>query len=269
MAVLHTWGSLRPWTLSGHFHETDENVLIHINEALSGLPVRVKFLSFEDAESGGLEGVDVVINAGRAGDAWSGGDAWRSAGLIAGITRFVHGGGAFIGVGEPSACGGGDTFFAMAHVLGVDADDGRYACHAKWPVGGTRALPFSVESLGLARDPHIRLVDPDTGILAAEDGAPQATLHPFGRGFGAYLSGFTYSPAAAHALLMLLCRLTGAEAGDCPISDNPAVETAWFPASRTLVALNNSDAQTALRVQWPDGGEEIALAPLEMRFVRR
>ena len=48
VAVLHYWGKLRSWTLSGHFHETYMNDLIHINEALSGLPVDVSFISFED-----------------------------------------------------------------------------------------------------------------------------------------------------------------------------------------------------------------------------
>ncbi|MBQ6345996.1 MAG: D-galactosyl-beta-1-4-L-rhamnose phosphorylase, partial [Clostridia bacterium] len=54
VAVLHTWGHLRAWTLSGHFHETDANPLIHINEALSGLPVDVRFIDFEQARSGAL-----------------------------------------------------------------------------------------------------------------------------------------------------------------------------------------------------------------------
>ena len=36
VAVLHSWGALRSWTLSGHFHETYMHDLIHVNEALSG-----------------------------------------------------------------------------------------------------------------------------------------------------------------------------------------------------------------------------------------
>ena len=36
VAVLHYWGKLRAWTLSGHFHETYMHDLVHINEALSG-----------------------------------------------------------------------------------------------------------------------------------------------------------------------------------------------------------------------------------------
>ena len=41
--------------------------LIHINEALAGLPVETRFLCFDDVLEGKLDGVDVVINAGRAG----------------------------------------------------------------------------------------------------------------------------------------------------------------------------------------------------------
>ena len=64
VAVLHSWGSLRPWTLSGHFHETYMHTLIHINEALAGLPVNVKFINFDDVKNGVPDDVDVIINAG-------------------------------------------------------------------------------------------------------------------------------------------------------------------------------------------------------------
>lgn len=132
VAVLHYWGKLRSWTLSGHFHETYMNDLIHINEALSGLPVDVRFISFEDVKNGALADVDVVINAGFAGSAWSGGDAWKDAEVLEKLTRFVYEGGTFIGVNEPSAVEGYDSFFRMANVLGVDEDTGAKLCHGKW-----------------------------------------------------------------------------------------------------------------------------------------
>ena len=66
VGVLHTWGSLRPWTLNGHFHETYRHDLIQINEALSALPVQVRFLSFDDVRRGALAQVDVLISAGAA-----------------------------------------------------------------------------------------------------------------------------------------------------------------------------------------------------------
>ncbi|MDE6919579.1 MAG: D-galactosyl-beta-1-4-L-rhamnose phosphorylase, partial [Lachnospiraceae bacterium] len=122
VAVLHFWGNMRSWSLSGHFHETYMHDLIHINEALSGLPLDVSFISFEDVKSGALENVDVVINAGAAGTAWSGGSAWKDAAVVEALTKWVYEGGTLIGVGEPSAAAGYDSYFRMAHVLGVDAD---------------------------------------------------------------------------------------------------------------------------------------------------
>lgn len=266
VAVLHTWGSLRPWTLSGHFHETDANPLIHINEALSGLPVEVRFIDFEQAEKGGLEGVDVLINAGFAGDAWSGGSAWRSTKLVEAITRFVHEGGGLIGVAEPSACPGGDTLFRLAHVLGVDMDDGSYACHAPWSFEVGEA-PISICKEALAVKPGMRLIDPDTSVLAARDGAPQMTLHRFGKGSAAYLSGFSYSPESARMLLDLLLHMTGTDGRAAGRSDDPMVETAWFPTSNMLVAVNNSEHAVSTQIEWPGGCGRITLEPQEMRFI--
>ena len=315
VAVLHTWGHLRAWTLSGHFHETDANPLIHINEALSGLPVDVRFIDFEQARSGALrreasplgrreasplgrreasplgrreasplgrceasplgrreasplgDVVDVVINAGFAGDAWSGGDAWRDPGLVAALTRFVHEGGAFIGVGEPSACPGGDTCLRLAHVLGVDVDDGSYACHAPWDFEVEKAPPFEVHQEALGRVQHARLIAPDVQVLAESDGAPQMTLRRFGRGRTAWLSGFVYSPASARMLLEMLLCLTDAQAGAAGICSHPLVETAWFPASQTLVLMNNGDEAVQAEACWPEGRMAVSLEAGEMKFI--
>lgn len=97
VAVLHSWGSLRPWTLSGHFHETYMHTLIHINEALAGLPVNVKFINFDGVKNGVPDDVDVIINAGRAGSAWSGGDAWQDETLVAALNKWVYNGGVLLG----------------------------------------------------------------------------------------------------------------------------------------------------------------------------
>jgi beta-D-galactosyl-(1->4)-L-rhamnose phosphorylase len=82
IGILHSWGELRSWTLSGHFHETYMHDLIHVLEALSGLPYEVKFLDFETIKSGALEEVDVVFNVGAAGTAWSGGKNWEDSKVI-------------------------------------------------------------------------------------------------------------------------------------------------------------------------------------------
>ena len=250
VSVLHTWGALRPWTLSGHFHETDGNILIHINEALSGLPVKVRFISFEDVKNGALADTDVLINAGRAGDAWSGGDVWKDPELVTEITRFVYEGGCLIGAGEPSAVLGGDTRFALAHVLGVDQDDGSYACHQPWAFDVQEA-PFRVAEEALGLTPGIRLTGPETKVLREKDGVPVLTLHGFGKGKAAYFGSFTYSPEAARMLLELLLHLTGADGRTAGITDDPLAECAWFPASHTLVVMNGRDVPADVSVSLP------------------
>ena len=265
VAVLHGWGALRPWTLSGHFHETDGNILIHLNEALSGLPVDVRFISFEDVKNGALRDVNVVISAGRAGDVWSGGDAWKDPELVSEVTRFVYEGGALIGAGEPSAVRGGEYCLALAPVLGVDVDDGTWACHGAWEFAEEKA-PFPVAEEALAEKPGVRLTDPETSVFRAKDGSPQLAVHRFGRGKAAYLSGFTYSPEAARMLLDLLLYLTGTDGTAAAICGSPEAEAAWFPESKTLVVMNNAETAVRTRVTWPGGSTEMTLNPMETRI---
>ncbi len=267
VAVVHTWGELRAWTLSGHFHETDSHVLIHLLEALSGLPVNVRFIALEELSEETLCGVDVVLNAGRAGDAWSGGSAWQDERLVTALTRFVHEGGAFLGVEEPTACPGGDSFFAMAHVLGVDRDDGRYACHAPWAAGETEQKPFTIYPNALGADPCLRVTAPDTQVLCMKNGVPQMTLRAFGSGHAAYLSGFVYAPENARMLLDLLLCLTGKAAEGAPLAASPVVEAAWFPFSATLVLMNNANDPVSTAVCCQGRTIEAELQPLEMRFM--
>ena len=253
VAVLHTWGSLRPWTLSGHFHETDGNTLIHINEALSGLPVKVKFISFEDLRNGALKDADILINAGRAGDAWSGGDAWTDPETEAEVTRFVTEGGALISIGEPSAREGGYPRFALAHLFGVDRDTGEYACHAPWSWEQAKDSPFRICTQAIGRTDGIRLTAPDTQVLASEEGTPTLTLRRVGKGRALYMGGFRWSPEGSRMLLDILLYLSGAEGPEAGLSDNPLVETAWFPASKTLVIMNNGEEETETEIRFPEG----------------
>lgn len=138
VAVLHSWGSLRPWTLSGHFHETYMFDLIHINEALAGLPVNTRFLSFEDVLDGKLEGVDVIINAGPAGTAWSGGDAWHNADLVARLHQWVAEGGVFLGVNR--TFGRGRVRRLLPHGTGAGRGRGHRRTCLPRPLAGERPL---------------------------------------------------------------------------------------------------------------------------------
>lgn len=246
VAVLHSWGKLRSWTLSGHFHETYMNDLIHINESLSGLPVDVSFISFEDVKAGALKNYDVVINAGYAGSAWSGGDNWKDEDVVSKLTEWVYNGGTFIGVDEPSAVAGYDTYFRMAHVLGIDEDTGARICHGKWqyevqPVDGLMPEGSSIRGRS-----GLYLTDGNARVVVEADGAPAMTVNDFGKGKGIYMSHYNISLENTRMLFNTIL-LAGGEAFDGEyITDNPYTECAYYPASNMLVIINNSgETQTA------------------------
>ena len=264
VAVLHYWGKLRSWTLSGHFHETYMNDLIHINEALSGLPVDVRFISFEDVKNGALADVDVVINAGFAGSAWSGGDAWKDAEVLEKLTRFVYEGGTFIGVNEPSAVEGYDSFFRMANVLGVDEDTGAKLCHGKWSFEvqqDEKLMPEGsfVKKTGDYRKGVPYLTNGKARVLAADGNVPTLTVNRFGKGYGIYLASFEKTIENTRMLLNLIRMAGGELENDLYLTDNIYTECAYYPGSGQLVVINNSDQPQTTGVQTKNGRVEISL----------
>ena len=273
VAVLHYWGNLRSWTLSGHFHETYMNDLIHINEALSGLPVDVSFISFEDVLNGALENVDVVINAGFAGSAWSGGDVWKNPAVVEKLTRFVYEGGSFIGVNEPSAVDGYDSFFRMAPVLGVDEDTGARICHGKWEFEvqteeGLMPEGSFVKKTGNYRKGIPVLTDGKAKVLAQDGGVPTLTVNKFGSGMGIYMASFEKTIENTRLLLNLILLAGGEDRNGLYLTDNCCTECAYYPGSGQLVVINNSDMPQTTTIQTADGSVEAQLEPYATKMLR-
>ena len=265
VAVLHCWGGLRPWILSGHFHETYMHDLIHVNEALAGLPVNVKFINFEDVVNGGLEGVDVVINAGRAGSAWSGGINWREPELVARLQEFTAKGGCFIGIGEPSAAEGYYDYFRMSKVLGVDKDTGDRVCHGKWQFDLDVELANKLMPEGslLPKQTDLFLTNPNAKVLAKADEIPLAIVNEFGRGKGIYLSGFKLTNANTKMLLNLIMFGAGIGLEQDYITDSVDAECAFYPVSGRLVVMNSSERQVKTSINTKEGVKSFELAPYE------
>ncbi|MCM1048572.1 MAG: 1,3-beta-galactosyl-N-acetylhexosamine phosphorylase [Clostridiales bacterium] len=261
VAVLHFWGSMRSWSLSGHFHETYMHDLIHINEALSGLPLEVSFINFEDVKNGALENVDVVINAGAAGSAWSGGEAWKDVDVVEKLTKWVYEGGTLIGVGEPSAVAGYDSYFRMAHVFGVDEDIVDRVCHGKWAFEVDKAAADKVMPKGasIPEGTKCHLTDGKAVVLAAHDSNPLLTRNSFGKGEGIYLSGFSLDNANTKMLLNLILDAGGEAADGLYLTDNAQMECAFYPQSRTLVVINNADTTQECHVKTEYGVENVKL----------
>ncbi len=241
VAVLHTWGKLRSWTLSGHFHETYMHDLIHVNEALAGLPLDVDYIDFEDVKSGKLSEYQVVINAGRAGTAWSGQDAWKDEKVLENLYQWAAEGGVFIGVGDPSAVEGYDTYYRMAPVLGIDKDTGARVCHGKWQFDCEKITDLLPENCSVAKEEHRYLTAENTKVLLAEDGEPKLTVHAFGKGMGIYLASFEKTLANTRMLLNLILYGCGESLDQDYLCDNDQTECTWYPEANKLVVINNSD----------------------------
>ena len=268
VAVLHCWGALRSWTLSGHFHETSMHDLIHVNEALSGLPVEVAFISFEDVKNGALEGVDVVINAGRAGSAWSGGDAWKDEEVVTKLHEWVYKGGALIGIGEPSAAEGFGDYFRMAQVLGVDEDTGARVCHGRWQftVDGGLAEKLIPQGSNVPERNHLFLTDGTARVLVRKGGNPVMTVHDFGKGKGIYLSGFRYNNANARMLLNLILYGAGMDLEQNYLTDCGDAECAYYPGEEKLAVINNCGGERTVSIKTEKGVKRLTLSPFETRI---
>lgn len=268
VGVLHYWGSLRSWTLSGHFHETDRHDLIHINESLSGLPFEVEFLDFEDVRKGRLQGIDIMINAGYAGSAWSGGEEWEDDRIVELLTEWVYQGGTFLGVCEPSALSGYDTFFRMAHVLGVDEDRGERVCHGRWAYETEDAYGLIPSGGRACRTEGIYLTDGDTKVLQSEDGVPVMTVHSFGSGWGIYLGGYRISRENTRLLQNLILFGAGENLMQEYMTDNLSTECAYFPSEKALAVINNTGEAQQTRIAINKETISVSLEPFGMEVIQ-
>lgn len=259
ITVLHYWGKLRPWTLSGHFHESYMHDLIHINESLSGLPFEVEFLDFEELKSGVPEQIDVIINGGIAGSAWSGGEVWKDETIIENLTRWVHEGGIYIGVNEPSAVSGSDTFFSMAHVLGVDEDTGSKINHGRWSFEVENIPGLLPEGCSIKGRKNIYLTNGNTKVLMEENELPVLTLHDFGKGKGIYLASYDMTKENTRLLLNTILYSCGENTVQKYITNNLNTECAYYPSSRKLVVINNSDKEQTAGILTDQGNIQITL----------
>jgi beta-D-galactosyl-(1->4)-L-rhamnose phosphorylase len=243
VGILSSWGKLRTWTCGGHFHEHPDLDLINILESLAGLPYEVEFLNFDEITKNNLESIDVLINAGFAGSSWSGGEHWKDDKIVTMLTEWVHDGGIFMGVNEPSAVQGYANNLRMAPVLGIDVDDGRRLCHGFWKVEQEE----SQLKLDIGKKDGVYLIDGDTKVLQERDNLPVVTERSFGKGKGIYLSEYRYSPENTFALRSILEQGKLEESLFC--TDNPLVDCAYFPEAKTLVLANGSREKQSVVVR--------------------
>ena len=281
-AVLNCWGKLRSWQPYMVAHALwykQTYTYFGILEALSGAGVDVVFMSFDDIRSSGIpEDVDVIINAGDAGTAWSGGDEWLDEQIVTAVRRFVWEGGGFVGVGEPSAVQRGGRYFQLADVLGVDKEQGFTLSTDKYDV--TQADSHFITQ-DVPRDESGRLVldfgegmknvyalGTDTEIGEYSDHEVHLSAHPYGRGRGVYLAGLPYSHENTRLLIRSMYYAACKE-GEMKkwFSDNLFCEVHGYPeAGKYAVVNNTSRGQSTVVYDGNGHGTSMELLPCEIKW---
>ena len=264
IAVLHTYGSLRSWTLSGHFHETFMHDLIHINEALSGFPAQVEFINFEEAKKD-LSQYSVIINAGASLSAWSGSKAWDDIALVENLRRYVANGGVFIGVNEPSMGTEKGFNFALFDVLGVDEDTGAKVCHGK--LTSLHKALFTIPQGAFIKGKEEIFLTDKNAVVANEKEEIKIVVNEYDKGKGIYLTHFNYTVENTRLLLNILLYAMGKTEATAYICDNKFTECAYFSESKKLAVINNSEEPQSTVILTHQGKVTVDLVAGELKIL--
>jgi beta-D-galactosyl-(1->4)-L-rhamnose phosphorylase len=270
VGVLTSWGTLRSWTASGHLHENPDLVLNHALESLAGQPYRVEFLRLDDVAANGVPAeIDVLLNAGPAGSAWSGGDAWRDPALQAAVRAFVADGGGLVGIQDPTAAHHGLGVFQLADVLGVDRDPGDLARVMKrtFAVANDAALLADGAAAPAPRGGGLFLTRPGVEVAATDDDSPLATVARFGEGTAVYLASLDSNSPAQRRLLSNAVQTAAGTAPTLPRALDPRIDVTLFPTSNTLAVANASSVEVTTTLLGGPAPAELVLAPGELRLL--
>ena len=263
VAILNSWGKLRTWQthmVAHALHYKQIYSYLGVLESLSGMAVDVSFISFDDViDSDVLDKFDVVINAGDAGTAFSGGEIWKNETLVAKIRKWVYNGGGFIGIGEPSAYEHGGRFFQLAQILGVDKELGfslstdKYfteekECHfitedVKKNSENRKEIFFG-ESMK-----NIYALYENTEILEFSNCEIHLSSHDFGKGRGIYIAGLPYSDENTRLLWRALHYAAHKENefNKCNCT-NVHCEVHVYPEKNKIAYINNSTEEQVTEV---------------------
>lgn len=283
VAVLDAWGSLRSWIgHTGHdekfkcmrpadFQVTGSNLL----ECLSGLPVEVRFISFDDIREHGIpSGIDVIINDGVAGTAWSGGYHWKDAQIVTALRKWVDNGGGFIGATAPSACECNGRYFQLADILGVEKETG-IAIEASIRSVCRLSRHFITDDLnghfdsGVDKN-YVYSYGKNTQLLDTNgDGHVRLSTNTYGNGRSVYMAALPYSYQNSRLLMRAIFWAANKDNQFFNwLSANPAVDCAAYPGAGNVALTNCSDkAQITTVYQNLQQTCKISVGPYEIKWL--
>ena len=275
VAVLNSWGKMRAWGCHMVHHalyQKQNYSYAGIIEALSGAPFDVKFISFDDIRNDPsiLDSIDVIINVGDGDTAHTGGAEWEDAAISSAIRKFVHNGGGFIGVGEPSGHQYQGHFLQLSNVLGVEKETGFTLNYDKynWEQHPDHFILADVAGeVDFGEGKKSIYAYEGTDILVQRDKEVQMAANAFGSGRSVYISGLPYSFENSRVLYRaILWAAHGEEILHKWFSTNYNVEVHAFVANGKYCVVNNTYVPQDTIVYTDSGSFELHLDANEIKW---
>jgi 1,3-beta-galactosyl-N-acetylhexosamine phosphorylase len=249
VAVLNAWGKARSWGCHMVHHalyQKQNYSYSGVIEALSGAAFDVRFISFNDIKQNPavLDEIDVILNIGDADTAHSGGEYWTDEKIVCAIRSFIHKGGGFIGIGEPSAHQYQGHFFQLASVLGVEKETGITLNYDKynWEEHPHFITEDCKSAIDFGEGKKNMYALPGADILVQKDKEVQMAVNSFGKGRAVYISGLPYSfenSRILHRAILWSCH--GEDKLKLWYSANCNVDVHAYMESRKYCVVNNVD----------------------------
>ena len=275
VAILNCWGACRKWMNNQVHHSIWYREIysyVGIIECLSGMPIDIEFINFEDVKKGALDQYKVIINAGAQYTSWSGAENWIDEEVVTRIRKWVDQGGGFIGVGDPTAYQYQGQFFQLSDVLGVDKEVGFTLSHDKYnQVNSNHFLLEDIDEdidFGEGMD-GIYAHGENYQILSQHHGYAQLVTKTYGKGRSVYFAGLPYSPQNCRLLLRAIYWAASKESEMKKFYvSNVNTEVAAFEKVGKIAVINNTtdSLSTDLYIHG-EKVETLDLEPMELRWV--
>lgn len=267
VAILNCWGKIRSWQSHMVAHELWYQQIYSyqgVLESLSGLPVDVKFISFDDIRANGIDkDIDIIINVGDENTAFSGGENWNDCKVVTAVRKWVAEGHGFIGVGEPTAYQKDGRCFVLADVLGVDKEksftlsEDKYNIEKKShyitaDVVGEIDYGEGMKNIYALQGTDVLDIEfSERFVRKVNVGEVKLAANEYGKGRGVYIAGLPYSPQNARLLLRAAYWSAHKEDGlEKAYSSNPQTDCTYYPESGKYAVINN--ANEALKTTFYD-----------------